>query len=108
MYTIRECFVRNAGVVSGIGRQIMKITVIIPSLNPDDKLVQVVEGLIQKGFDDIVLVNDGSDEAHMKPFEKVGKYNEPQSNPVRAGNYFGRWRDGTGGRSCVYFLCRPV
>lgn len=54
----------------------MKITVIIPSLNPDEKLVQVVEGLIQKGFDDIVLVNDGSDEAHMKPFERVERYKE--------------------------------
>ena len=44
-------------------RKVMKITVIIPSLNPDGKLVQVVNGLIDKGFEDIVLVNDGSDNA---------------------------------------------
>ncbi|MBQ2744855.1 MAG: bifunctional glycosyltransferase family 2/GtrA family protein [Lachnospiraceae bacterium] len=54
----------------------MKITVIIPSLNPDGKLVQVVNGLIDKGFEDIVLVNDGSDKEHMKPFEEVGKYKQ--------------------------------
>lgn len=55
---------------------VMSVTIIIPSLNPDDKLVQVVDGLIKKGFSDIVLVNDGSDEAHMWPFEKVGKYEQ--------------------------------
>ncbi len=54
----------------------MKITVIIPSLNPDEKLVQVVNGLIEKGFEDILLINDGSDEEHMKPFETVGKYKQ--------------------------------
>lgn len=52
----------------------MKVTIIIPSLNPDEKLVQVVDGLLEKGFKDIVLVNDGSDDDHMKPFEIVGKY----------------------------------
>ncbi len=54
----------------------MSVTIIIPSLNPDEKLVQVVEGLIKKGFEDIVLVNDGSDEAHMWPFETVDKYDQ--------------------------------
>lgn len=54
----------------------MKMTVIIPSLNPDEKLVQVVDGLIEKGFEDILLVNDGSDAEHMKPFEIVGKYEQ--------------------------------
>ena len=54
----------------------MKVSVIIPSLNPDEKLVTVVDSLIRKGFGDIVLVNDGSDESHMWPFEKVGAYKE--------------------------------
>ena len=39
---------------------IMKISVIIPSLNPDDKLVSVVDSLVKKGFEDIIIVNDGS------------------------------------------------
>ena len=50
----------------------MKVSVIIPSLNPDDKLVTVVDSLVKKGFKDIILVNDGSDKSHMWPFEKVG------------------------------------
>ena len=36
----------------------MKVSVIIPSLNPDDKLVTVVDSLVKKGFKDIILVND--------------------------------------------------
>lgn len=51
----------------------MKVSVIIPSLNPDEKLMQVVNGCIKIGFDDIILVNDGSDAAHMKPFEEAEK-----------------------------------
>lgn len=54
----------------------MNVTIIIPSLNPDEKLIQVVDALVDKGFKDIVLVNDGSDEQHMTPFEIVGRYAE--------------------------------
>ena len=44
------------------------ITVIIPSLNPDEKLRGVVSSLLALGFCDIVIVNDGSDEEHTKNF----------------------------------------
>ena len=54
----------------------MNVTIIIPSLNPDDKLLQVVNGLIEKGFEDIVLVNDGSDENHMDPFKIISDYKQ--------------------------------
>lgn len=54
----------------------MKISVIVPSLNPDEKLVAVVEGLIKEGFDDIIVVNDGSNEEHMQPFIEVAKHSE--------------------------------
>lgn len=54
----------------------MKISVIIPSLNPDDKLLSVVTSLIDKGFDDIIIVNDGSDAQHMQPFEQAAAYRE--------------------------------
>ena len=40
----------------------MKISVIVPSLNPDDKLVAVVNGLIKEGFEDIIVVNDGKNQ----------------------------------------------
>ncbi len=37
-----------------------RITVIVPSLNPDEKLMKVIKGLEELGFDDIIVVNDGS------------------------------------------------
>lgn len=55
---------------------IMKVAVIIPSLNPDGKLIDVVDALVNEGFEDIIVVNDGSDSNHMKPFEKVQNYQQ--------------------------------
>jgi len=37
-----------------------KISVVLPSLDPDDKLIAVVDGLLEYGFTDIIMVNDGS------------------------------------------------
>lgn len=42
-----------------------KISVIIPSLNPDEKLMRVIDGLESLGFDDIIVVNDGSKEENL-------------------------------------------
>ena len=36
------------------------ISIVLPSLDPDEKLLAVIDGLIAQGFDDIILVNDGS------------------------------------------------
>lgn len=44
------------------------VTVIIPSLNPDEKLLRVVCGLEALGFDDIIIVNDGSAPEYLKNF----------------------------------------
>ncbi len=44
------------------------ITVVIPSLNPDETLLTVVNSLREVGFTDLLLVNDGSDAAHGEPF----------------------------------------
>lgn len=49
----------------------MKVSIILPSLNPDEKLMIVVNNLIAKGFDDIIIVNDGSDDNHLKQFEEA-------------------------------------
>ncbi len=54
----------------------MKVTIVLPSLNPDEKLNMVVEGLLKEGFKDIVIVNDGSDEAHMEPFRQAAVHKE--------------------------------
>ena len=44
------------------------VTAVLPSLNPDKTLEEVVDSLLETGFQDIVLINDGSDEAHLAPF----------------------------------------
>lgn len=36
------------------------ISVIIPSYDPDEKLVPTVEGLLSEGFSDIIIIDDGS------------------------------------------------
>lgn len=40
--------------------EIRNVTIVIPSLNPDEKLGKTVQDLIDVGFCNIVLVNDGS------------------------------------------------
>lgn len=50
---------------------INKLTIIVPSLNPDEKLMQVVKGVKEAGFENIIVVNDGSDENHLGPFEEA-------------------------------------
>ena len=41
-------------------QDLSKISVVLPSLDPDEKLVAVIDGLLEHGFSDIILVNDGS------------------------------------------------
>lgn len=48
------------------------IAVIIPSLEPDDKLTQLVAALRREGFQRILVVNDGSSVAYDHLFEKIG------------------------------------
>ena len=50
-------------------REVTDITIIIPSLNPDEKLIRTLDGIIEKGFHKLVLVDDGSDAEHKQPFE---------------------------------------
>ena len=54
-------------------RNVTDITIIVPSLNPDEKLIGTLDGIIKKGFKKIVVVDDGSDEQHKKPFEYAKK-----------------------------------
>lgn len=41
-------------------RDLSSISVVLPSLDPDEKLNAVIDGLLEYGFSDIILVNDGS------------------------------------------------
>ena len=45
------------------------LAIVLPSLNPDEKFLGVLQELLGAGFQHIVIVNDGSDAEHKKPFE---------------------------------------
>lgn len=49
------------------------VAVVLPSLDPSEKLVSVIEGLIGAGFRDIILIDDGSDSEHQQPFSDAQK-----------------------------------
>lgn len=68
---IEKCIIIGMGSIIDMD-QVLDLTIIIPSYNPDEKLEKVVEGMLEKGFHDIVVVNDGSNDEHMTPFDKVG------------------------------------
>ena len=50
-------------------KDLSKISVVLPSLDPDEKLVAVIDGLLEYGFSDIILVNDGSKPENLPYFE---------------------------------------
>ena len=54
------------------------ISVILPSLDPDDKLLTVISGLLDVGFSHIILVNDGSKPEHLHYFEEAAKHPQVQ------------------------------
>ena len=51
-------------------RDIQNVSIIIPSLNPDEKLCKTVNSLLEVGFTDIICVNDGSRDDCLKYFPK--------------------------------------
>ena len=53
-----------------------RISVVLPSLDPDTKLLTVIDGLLEYGFTDIVLVNDGSKPENMCYFEEAARHPE--------------------------------
>ena len=53
-----------------------KICVVLPSLDPDTKLLRVIDGLLQYGFADIILINDGSKPENLHYFETAAAHPE--------------------------------
>lgn len=53
---------------------IENMSVIIPSYQPDEKLPEVVRGLTEKGFRDIILVDDGGGADYAPFFEKALRF----------------------------------
>ena len=52
------------------------VSVVLPSLDPDEKLLTVVDGLLEYGFTDIILVNDGSKPENLHYFEQAARHPE--------------------------------
>lgn len=50
--------------------------ILIPALNPDSNLLAYVERLISAGFENIVVVDDGSDEGHQFIFQTLQQHKE--------------------------------
>jgi len=49
----------------------MKIAIIMPVLNPDEKMMTFLDSLLTAGFQDIIIVNDGSKEETVHYFEEA-------------------------------------
>ena len=64
-----------------------KICVVLPSLDPDEKLLRVVDGLLKTGFTDIILINDGSKPEKLHYFETAAAHPEVHliHHPVNRG-----------------------
>ncbi|MBQ6465361.1 MAG: glycosyltransferase family 2 protein [Oscillospiraceae bacterium] len=50
------------------------VAIVLPSLDPDYKFEGVVKGLVDAGFQHIVIVDDGSDDAHQRYFDEAAAY----------------------------------
>ena len=66
------------------------MAIVLPSLNPDEKFGQVVDGLIENGFKQIIIVDDGSDAEHQLWFEQAGQH--PQCTVLHHGVNRGKGR----------------
>ena len=56
--------------------ELSKISVVLPSLDPDEKLLAVIDGLLGVGFSDIILINDGSKPENLHYFETAATHPE--------------------------------
>ena len=53
---------------------IKDISVVLPSLDPDEKLLSTIDGLLEVGFSDIILINDGSKPENLHYFAKAAEH----------------------------------
>ncbi len=51
-----------------------RVSIVLPSLDPDEKLLGTIDGLLEQGFADIILVNDGSKPENLRYFEAAAQH----------------------------------
>ncbi len=51
-----------------------RCAIVLPSLDPDAKFKKVLEGLVNRGFEHIVIVNDGSSADNLHWFEEAAQH----------------------------------
>lgn len=81
----------------------MKITVVIPALNPDEAIRKTIVQLLEKGFERIIIVDDGSDSAHQSHF--LWAEENPHCVVLRHARNLGKGRALK--TAFNYFLCYP-
>ena len=59
-----------------------EIPIIIPSYEPDEKLIKLLADLKEKGFSKIVIVDDGSGEEYQHFFEQAKEKMAPNTSPI--------------------------
>ncbi len=52
------------------------VSVILPSLDPDEKILKLIKELIDASFNDIIIINDGSATKNLSFFEKAAEYEQ--------------------------------
>lgn len=57
-------------------RNAMNPVILIPSLNPDERLVEYVDRLANNGFEHIMVINDGSSSEYDEFFDRVAAYEQ--------------------------------
>ncbi len=53
-----------------------RVTILIPAYNPDDKLLELVKNIVKQGFQQVLVVNDGSKKECDPIFNKLKKVNQ--------------------------------
>ena len=52
---------------------IEKVSVILPSYNPTEKILEVIQNVIKQGFCDVIVINDGSRAEKAPIFDEISK-----------------------------------
>lgn len=55
-------------------KELSAISVVLPSLDPDEKLLRTIDALLEHGFEDIILVDDGSKPENKHYFQTAARH----------------------------------